>query len=117
MGEEVEHCCESIRGSLGSRAGWAKIQHTPADSGGRGEDYSFYDRGRSGSSMNFCPFCGSVLPGAFLTNWSLHEKCKACHSSCDGMSKDNALKCICSKGYEELKEMQDSLIAMWLEQK
>lgn len=58
--------------------------------------------------INFCPWCGSVLPGALVTDWELHEKCERCHWTCDGNSdRMPEPPCICSKGYEELKRIQD----------
>jgi hypothetical protein len=76
---------------------------------GEGEearDYSFNENGRGGTTFNFCPFCGSVLPGAYVTDWELHKKCEACHWT--GSREDASIPpCSCSKSYEELKAKQD----------
>jgi hypothetical protein len=59
-----------------------------------------------GYCLNFCPFCGTVLPGALVTDWEKHENCDACHWT--GPQNSAMMpKCICSKGYEELKRTQD----------
>ena len=53
--------------------------------------------------INFCPFCGKVLPGALVTDWELHEKCEACHWA--GRPRDKP-RCICSKTYGELSRIK-----------
>lgn len=103
--DKGQHCCYSMALAVD----WDKSVTFDVFINGEGEearDYSLNENGRSGSTLNFCPFCGSVLPGAYVTDWELHEKCESCHWT--GSREDaNIPLCICSKSYEELKAKQD----------
>lgn len=93
-----EHCCEDMN---------LAINWNPSI-GFEDGSYSLALEGNfcDGPCLNFCPFCGTVLPGALVTNWELHKKCEHCHWT--GHKESAKMPpCVCSKGYEELKRAQD----------
>jgi hypothetical protein len=96
--DKTNHCCGEIKASIDE----GDIIYDT-------EEWVCYSlqgpKGRAGI-VNFCPFCGTVLPGALVTDWEKHENCDACHWT--GPPNPAIMpKCICSQGYEELKRIQD----------
>lgn len=101
--EKEPHCCVEMSGNVSDRM----LGYDPGDDSYVG-GYLLPTEGNleEGPCLNFCPFCGTVLPGALVTDWEKHSDCDACHWT---GPRDSAMmpKCICSKGYEELKKIQD----------
>ena len=90
----MHNCCQQLLNAILDES----IKHQP-------DGYECYTISR-GTILNYCPFCGKVLPGALVTDWELHEKCERCHWT--GRRNDAKIPpCICSKNYEELKKIQD----------
>ena len=105
------HCCHDMHMSL---TDWDSVPLEYENIEDVGARYGLRDlksEDPTAISINFCPFCGEVLPGAFITDWDKHPECERCHWTSDGNSamipSDDRPPCICSRSYEELKRIQN----------
>jgi hypothetical protein len=103
-GDKGIHCCYDMNLALNWQG--LPVGFDPGDDSYVGHYVLCRDGTGDGASINFCPFCGAVLPGAYVTDWELHDKCERCHWT-GPRDSDMMPSCICSRDYEELKRIQD----------
>jgi hypothetical protein len=101
-----DHCCRDMYLSLTE---WNEVPLMYETAEDTGPHYGLRDLESevpSAISINFCPFCGTALPGALVTNWEKHEKCQRCHWT-GPRDPDIMPPCICSSRYDELQKLQE----------